>query len=353
MTSTPPATGHAFGTHSLPDVCLRSPDSLVASLPYLLGFAPEESMIVLWLRQGRLVLTERLDLLPAAVDDSGGSHLGEWLTTLWAPHATTQADEVVIVAVSERTDLAGLVATTEELARHHGLEVRDALRVDGSRWWSFLCIPGTCCPADGRLVPVEVAGRVAAEFTVLGNAPLPQRASLDLELARDRALAAKVRAYAPTQDWLSAKSRRQDPWRDRAIGVILGRSRPRTSPTGIDRLAVTELGLTDVRVRDTVLWEMARMSPTAVRAFAEHLRCAVRGARPSRVAPVATCAAAGSWLMGDGARAATAVTVALGARPDYSLALLIDSALRSGVSPAVWRECMQTLTREEVRLPGR
>ena len=50
------------GSTPIDALTLRSPDALVAAVPYLLGFWPTDSAVVVWLRGGRIMLTQRLDL---------------------------------------------------------------------------------------------------------------------------------------------------------------------------------------------------------------------------------------------------------------------------------------------------
>ena len=108
-------------------------------------------------------------------------------------------------------------------------------------------------------------------------------------------------------------------------------------------------GLADVRVRDTVLWECARMDSepllAALRVLSDAVRCAPRGL----TAPVATTCAVVAWMVGDGTRAMIATERARDDDPRYSLAALIEASLRSGLPPQAWREATAGLTRAECR----
>lgn len=340
-------TTHPAG-RSLPDLVLRNPDSLVAALPHLLGFAPQESAVLLWIHRGRLALTQRLDLPPAQLEVSQWPRLQEWLDVLWAPASSVDADEIIVILVSERTDLQPLSDAVLAQAMSEGMECRDSLRVSGLRWWSFMCTVGECCPIEGRVVPDAEAGRVAAEFTLLGSAPLPDREALATELAFDKARSRQVRDALTRLDWLRVPGRRSEAWRDRAIHEVVT---PACDDDGaLLREAVTQVGLGDVRVRDTVLWEATAMPPEHLHPFAAHLRACIRGARVSRRPPIATCAAVAAWLLGDGARAMTAIEVALDCDQDYALARMVEVALCSGMPPHEWRKCMFSLGRDGVRL---
>ena len=81
-------------------------------------------------------------------------------------------------------------------------------------------------------------------------------------------------------------------------------------------------GLSDIRVRDTFLWDMAQPG-TDPRAVADRLADLVRCAPAGLVAPAATALAIAHWSSGDGARANVALDRADADDPDYSLAHLV------------------------------
>ncbi|MCX6433893.1 MAG: DUF4192 family protein, partial [Actinobacteria bacterium] len=112
---------------------LRSPDALLAAVPYLLGFRPTESAVVVWLRGGRIQLTQRLDL-PTHESDLPG-----WRAAMWTHAAAAGAEEIVVVLATQRADLDWIRDAIRVDADDRGIEIRDALRTAGDRWWSLLC----------------------------------------------------------------------------------------------------------------------------------------------------------------------------------------------------------------------
>src|SRR5690606_27175044 len=69
-----------------------------------------------------------------------------------------------------------VAAALVEAARRR-IQVREALRVEAGRWWSYLCDQPECCPATGtRFDPSTSA--VAARMTVAGFTALPDRRAL-------------------------------------------------------------------------------------------------------------------------------------------------------------------------------
>lgn len=318
---------------------LRSPDALLSALPYLLGFHPQESVVAVWLRDGRLLLTQRIDL-PGA-----DTPLPAWVQALWGHAAARAADELVLVAVSGHPLPVPVIEAATEPAPAAGVRLRDVLRVQGDRWWSLLCEDATCCPPEGRRIRQAAADAVAAEFTGRGRAPMPARTDLVAQLAHDAGWSADVAAR------ITAPPRgrgEREAWRDRMLARLLDLL-SRAEPLDADAVADVASGLADIRVRDTLLWDATRWAEDdACRALDRLLEC-VRATPIGTVAPVATCAALVAWLLGDGARAQVALDRAQAADAGYSLALLLAASLRAGLPPSAWREAMGSLDRSACR----
>jgi hypothetical protein len=137
-------------------------------------------------------------------------------------------------------------------------------------------------------------------------------------------------------------------WRDRCIARI-----GRLLDDGVgeeSEIAEVLLGLVDVRVRDTVLWDLLSADSAAglARAAETLVRC-VRAAPPGAVAPAATLLAMCAWQRGDGVRAGAALERVMADDPDYSLARLLLHALDAGLPPQEWRAAMAGLARDDVR----
>ncbi len=321
---------------ALDAIALGSPDALVSALPFLLGFPPRESVILVWLRQRAILLTQRLDL-PAHVSD-----LPAWMTAAWSHAGAADGEEViVVVATADWSDIARAVVTGFlSEADERAMPVRDALRLDGDRWWSLLCTDNDCCPADGRTVDHAVMARVAAEFTVLGIAPLPDRDAVVASLGPDRPRVVDVATRisglpAPT-------SLERESWRDDALDRLGHRicgGRGAGSGTATDDAFLLH-ALADIRVRDTLLWDLTALPTDALALALDRLITLLRAAPVGHVAPVATCVAVVAWLLGDGARALIATERAREDDPGYSLAALVTAALEAGLPPGTYRQAV-------------
>jgi hypothetical protein len=320
-------------------IVLSSPAALVASLPYLVGFPPDESVVLVWLRSGDILLTQRADAPKRARPD--------WLMALWQHPAAAQADELIVLGVSSSPGVRDVVASVAEFACGRGMPVRDALVVSGGDWCSVLCEEPACGCSTPRTVPAAIRTAVGAEFTFRGVAPVASRRDLEAEVAPE-----------PTPDVVRILGRRGvarpltaralERWRDRAIDEAFSWRSTSAAPAPLSYARVIA-GLQDIRVRDVVLWEMARLDDGLLRGTLPLWHRAVRISPQEFVAPVATVTSIQSWLLGDGARAAISLRRAREADQVYSLAHLVDAALTSGLPPQAWREGTAQLSRNVCR----
>lgn len=155
---------------------------LVAMVPYLLGYHPSESLVVVLIDQHRVGLTLRLDLpgLLHDPDDVAGFVDGQ-IRRLDATH-------VLLVAYADTTeqDVVGAVADlavaldVEAFARGEQARVLDAVAVTGGRYRVLACAePGGCsCSGQGHDYQAVLADPAAAEAVMHGLQARPSRESL-------------------------------------------------------------------------------------------------------------------------------------------------------------------------------
>lgn len=331
---------------------LAGPDSLVAAAPHLVGFPPRGSLVLLGVgtdRAGRseeLVCVARVELPPAK------QSLGEvtaYTRQVVAPLARAGATTIVALvyhdAVPDPDRPLPYAALVDQLVLEideHQMWPGAMLYTDGTTHWSYGCQDPTCCPPAGRVVPERIRTWVAAQFTAAGVAVAASRDHLDAELAPDPGRVTQVGEHLAT---LSPPSD-FEAWRDRAIATISGLD-PATAPTAATCADVLA-GLDDIRVRDTILWDLAQPR-TDRHATRNSLRAVMTGAPTGHVAPVATVLAIQHWQAGDGARANACLDRALTDNPDYGLANLTAAAVRAGMPPSAWAAAMSALDRDSCR----
>lgn len=319
---------------------LRSPDALLAALPYLLGFHPVESAVVVWLSGGRLVVTQRLDL------PSDQGLLPAWQAAVWSHAGAQTADEIVVVVVSDHDVDARLLDDLVAAAEERDVHVRDVVHQRGDHWRSLLCSDTHCCPPEGRVIDPVVRGEVGAEFALLGRAPVPDRDAIVASMAADAASAGAVARVRPR----ARSGRALERWRDAVLADLLDWADAGADQCPTPSQAARLLdGIADVRVRDSLLWESREWTPDELIRATDALTVLLRCAPSGRCAPVATCVALLCWLSGDGARALVALDRAAADDPGYSLAALVAASIRAGLPPTAWREAVAGLTREACR----
>ena len=148
---------------------------------------------------------------------------------MWHHPMSEAADELILVVASTQPADPALLTLVLDRAADAGIEVRDALRIDGGRWWSLLCTDEGCCPSEGREVEAATAAAVAAEFTVIGRAPMAAREDLEASLGPVEAEVALVAAALDALPGMPIGAARE-PWRDARIVSALGLPRRGSRP---------------------------------------------------------------------------------------------------------------------------
>ena len=106
---------------------LTSPQELLAVVPYLLGFTPANSIVLLCLRNNRLGLTQRLDLPKP-------QHTHDVAQALLPTLVAENPDSVIIVGYEDQAgdSLPALEALTSAL-HSHAIQIHDRLLVREGR----------------------------------------------------------------------------------------------------------------------------------------------------------------------------------------------------------------------------
>jgi hypothetical protein len=323
----------------------------LAVVPHLLGFHPSRSMVVVGLdaRRGRVVLAFRYDL-PDPPEAAAARYV--------ADHAAAVLKKRRIkMAIAAGYGPGRLVTPVAEAVRAAlrgaGIGMRDLLRVEDGRYWSYVCQDPACCPAEG--VPFDAGGHpAAAALDAAGLTVRPDRASLaaslaplagevtaSMERATERALRRADEILARAASAEEGAALVVDGGRA-AVRVAIGAYRDGGLITDHDALAWLSVTLPDLRVRDDA-W--ARMDPVFRAAHQRLWTDVVRHALDPYVPAPASLLAFTAWQSGDGALANIAVERALAADPDYSMAHLLGQALDAGLPPSAARLPM---TPEEV-----
>lgn len=331
---------------SAPDVAIlgiHGPADLLQAVPYLLGFHPRSSLVIVGLHKSRLVVTVRLDL-----GDVGTP--GVLADAVAAMHRGGASEFVAAVyddSCPERSrrplpwDSAAEAFTVE--AERVGGNVLDVLLVAGDWWWSYSCADADCCPAEGRRLPDDVSAFSAAA-TYAGLVALPDREALAAVLDplpdadRDR-LTPLIGEHenAAVQAVLDGHGARYDRSVKRALFAAARRSDAPAGPA--ERLEISDsdvarfgVALSTHPLRDS-LWMAADDGRLDGRVL--WLDLARRLPSPYDAAPLflyGWCSWC-SWRSGNGALAGIAAERAVHSDPSYSAADLLLAALARGLDP--------------------
>ncbi|HBJ73767.1 MAG TPA: hypothetical protein DDY88_08730 [Actinobacteria bacterium] len=335
-------------TTHIPAPVLRSPDHLLAAIPFLLGFRPAASVVVIWIHSGDITLTQRVDWpeKEAALD------LTHWAQAVVraARHVTAQGAVLVGYPPAPTSALAGdcggpLVSLGEGIDQTK-TELLDSMLVLDDGWLRVLGEPGA---GEGQLRPfdLQITADVSDDFLYSGWSFATSREEVCAEFASVESAPSSTH---DEEQLLHEHFNDIDPasievWREDLIHRLLNCLESGTVEPEGNGLFVT--GLRDIRVRDSVLWHLAQQLDPSTSLIA--LRTVVRALPTGHRAPTATVAAICAWLLGDGVRASAAVDIALSEEPDYGLAQLVSTALVNGLPPRMWRETMEQLTYDACR----
>lgn len=321
---------------------VRTPIDLLAMVPYVMGFHPEDSIVLVTVGDAVDQFHARLDL-PDDPDDL--PCIVESITDAVERNGVRR---VAIVVYSDDEYVAAVVsqAVTTALGED-GVDVAEALRTDGERWYSLTGCTEPCCPQDGT--PYDLRSHpLTAQAVLEGQVTLPSRQALEdsiigddpeamvaVEEAADRHHTRVLGAVRhplgpPAPEGARAHLVQEGRWAAERVRRFLADAEPFSH----DEAGRMLVAMTSIEVRD-VAW--AEMTQANAARHVDLWRDLVRRAPYDLVAPPAALLGFAAWLSGDGALAWCAVERCQQAEPDYSLAGLLTQALAGAVPPSVWR----------------
>ncbi|MFJ5530792.1 DUF4192 domain-containing protein [Streptomyces sp. NPDC093261] len=370
--------GHGrSGPHSEPQVTLRTPAELADALPYLLGYRPEDSIVLAALhdreRRGRFGGRARLGI-PAHPDDwpSVAQQLAHGLVT-GSERRGARPESMVAYLVQEPTGgetgrdvmerLRPLAQSLRTACGSLDVPVVEALCISDGRFWSYCCPSPDCCPPQGRPMGLPGTSVLAAAATYAG---LQVRGSL--REFRARLMPWETRADRGQEIALDSASRalvprildgdtREDVAADtlalaERVMARLGEAPPAPGTEaadlrddgllGHDEAAALILGLQDRTTRDRAAeWMEGAEAAVALRLWRALARRCVGPYGEHAAAPL-TLAGWVAWSTGDELEAREAFAMALGADPDYLFARLLHQACNEGLDAETVRRCLRS-----------
>lgn len=313
-----------------PKLRLSSPADVLSAVPYLFGFHPADSAVVIGLNGKQVAFQLRADLADAEPDPAV---YAEHLAGLVAAQGVSQA-LVVGYGPMERTE-PPLTALGAAL-RRRDIRVLDLIRADDGRYWSLMCTEEDCCPLAGR--PYDTGSTAfAAAAVVAGLVAEPTRADLAkrfepvsflagvaVDRACDRAAARLDAAHQDPEPLRSLRESLTETLTGALAEMTAGALPDDDTCAWLDALVCL------IPLRDEA-WREIRGDHDTIRTNLELWSHVCRRTGLAFSAAPAALAAYAAWRLGDGALAHTALDRANAVDPDYSLSQLIRQALDGGL----------------------
>uniref|UniRef100_UPI000D1D0B7A DUF4192 domain-containing protein n=1 Tax=Streptomyces sp. ms184 TaxID=1827974 RepID=UPI000D1D0B7A len=366
-------------------ITLRGPADLADALPYLMGFYPDDSVVMVALHGGQGRFGGRLRLgIPQAPGEWGpvAEQLAECLVS-GSERREGRPDAIVIFLCQDSPDGSSGRLTMERLRPFAqrlrtacgalDVPVLEALCLSDGRYWSYCCPDPRCCPDQGNPLAMPGTTVMAAAATYAGVHVRGTLRDMEARLQPWRTPAA-VRAQEKALDTagpgllprlLDERARRE------VATETLGLARrlmdrieeaqpapPALSDAGDDQLigsdeaAAVILGLQDRETRDkAAAWMEGPEAQSALRLWRTLARRCVGPYREHAAAPL-TLADWVSWSTGDEPGARVALSLALRADPDYTFAQLLHRACNEGLDPEALRRCLREAADADEEQPG-
>ncbi|MEV0695792.1 DUF4192 domain-containing protein [Streptomyces sp. NPDC050388] len=367
----------ASGDHGdAQQVTLRTPAELADALPYLLGYRPEDSIVLVALydKDGRSRFGGRARLgIPANKDDwpAAARQLAQGLVT-GSERRGAKPEQMVVFLCQEPGSREPGARVKERLGPlAHALRVEcgaldvpvvEAMCLSDGRFWSYCCDDEACCPPEGTPMGLPGTSVLAAAATYAGLQvrgtlrelrarflPRENAAALEQEAALDVASKALIPRILDAAGRCQVAERTLE-LAEQVMGRLAGVPPvPGMLPADLrddellrhDEAATLILGLQDRTTRDrAAAWMEGEEAGPALRLWRALARRCVGSYGEHAAAPL-TLAGWVAWSTGDELEAREALAMALGADPDYLFARLLHQACNEGLDPETIRRCLR------------
>ncbi|MFJ4918310.1 DUF4192 domain-containing protein [Streptomyces sp. NPDC088725] len=364
-------------------ITLRGPAELADALPYLMGFHPTDSIVLVALHgvSGRFGGRLRLGIPRSPQEwQPVAEQLAQCLVE-GSERRGARPDGIVVFVCQDPADgetggqvmerLRPLAQRLRTACGSLDVPVHEALCISGGRYWSYCCPDTRCCPPEGTGLALPGTTVMAAAATYAGiqvrgslremEARLePSRtpAALEQERVLDEAGADLVPRIllGGNREQVGSETLAMARRLMKRLGELPGSGRAGTDADAEDdkligdkEAAVVILGLQDRETRDRAAeWMEGPSAQPALRLWRALARRCVGSYAEHATAPL-TLAGWVAWSTGDEPGARVALGLALRLDPDYVFARLLHQACNEGMDPETLRACLR---RERVSRTG-
>ncbi|MGW0791356.1 DUF4192 domain-containing protein [Streptomyces sp. NPDC002911] len=354
-------------------ITLRGPADLADALPYLMGFHPSDSVVMVALHGGRGRFGGRLRLgIPPEPEEWApvADQLAQYLIE-GSERRESRPDAIVVFLCQDPAEGESAPQTMERLRPLAqslrtacgvlDVPVLEALCISDGRYWSYCCPDDRCCPTEGNPLALPGTTVMAAAAAYAGVQVRGSLREMEARLMPSESPAAQAQeraldsAGAVLVSRILDVDRRGEVAREtlalaRDLMARLGNA-PAAGSAGEDsrddgliaaeEAAAVILGLQDRETRDRAAeWMEGREAETALRLWCALARRCVGPYVEHAAAPL-TLAGWVSWSTGDEAGARVALGLALRADPAYTFAQLLHEACNQGLDPETLRSCLR------------
>ena len=305
---------------------LTTPRDLLSAIPFLIGFNPQDSIVLLTLKNDAIAMAIRIDFpneisadeLKLLISHLSRDNAESVIAIFYSPEIGENQNEVISTILSAITD--------------YGLSLREVITVEQERYRSLICGDLLCCPVEGNSVPDLIESRIAAEQVAAGR-PIPFRTldqliesispiQVDQELVK---LLTKIDEIDYDQEPLELQ--RQGA---RAVNEFMAEFKTHGLVRDKELIALLLVRLKDLQVRD---YALGSVSAESLDLYFTAWRWLLRSAPEGYIAPVANLFAAVAYERGDGALAQRALDRAEGDDSSYAMSKLLRQVFNSGWAP--------------------
>ncbi len=307
---------------------LTSANDLITAIPFLIGFHPTNSIVLISVKDGAIGLAMRIDL---------PERLRSEEIDLLAHHfLRDQSEAALLVAYmpANRDDGDSILISLGAGLIRNGIDIQESIVVQSNRYRSIICRDQSCCPPSGKEMPEINASEIAAEHVMAGiPMPFENISQLIETLSPDPASlalswASEVSSFSIDDDDLDVGALRRDGVE--TMDLLLDDFRMGYGITNRTLVARMIGRMSDLQVRD---YAMGVHSEDTYDIYFTMWREVLRFAPIGFVAPIACIVAAMAYEGGDGAMAQKALDRALDDDVHYPLAALLRRVFNAGWPP--------------------
>lgn len=306
---------------------VTTPIDLLAAVPFLIGYEPKDSIVLVSLKDESITMAIRVDF-PDSISVFDARSLMSKLTG---------SDGVLLVTYIPDSclDAESVLGPLIDALDLEGIPLRESIIVVGNRWRSLICGDLDCCPIEGSPLPNLSDSRIAVEEISRGKL-MPYKNINEMAESLDPDLDPVIIEMMGRIDPIDYQSDPVPYQRDGANAIL-----DFLHDFAVDRIcrdkrlvAKVLVRLKDLQVRDFALGSMSAEGDLYFDAWNWLLRKAPEGF----VAAPATLFAVAAYERGDGAMANLALERAEGDQANYSMIKLLRQLFRSGKTPTIFSE---------------